>query len=220
MGCALEIGWVNKERGVVSFTWLILVTILFALFQSLSHAPFPFLISYFSHAHPTSLHPPTPPLSFALSSTLLAPSTPSSATFPLQIRLICVPTIFRGCSRTAVARSVCLLEPQVLSPWHSAFSTPPSHPPFVLTPSCGISRWISLLVRIIASAWCETPHWLRGFKPQSEALFSRCRIINRQTSTRAKMFTNYSSGGTSEPASLCLGAKWAFFWLFYSTNWS
>lgn len=55
MGCALEIGWVNKERGAVSFTWLILLTILFALSQSLSHAPF--LILYFYRATPPNITP-------------------------------------------------------------------------------------------------------------------------------------------------------------------
>lgn len=138
MGCALEIGWVNKERGAVSFTWLSLLTVLFALSQSL-------LSSFF-----ISIVPPSPPqhyspVSFALSSTLLALSAPSSAPLPLFLAAFVssVPTIFRDCSRTVVGRSVHLLLTEGL--FFTVFWAL-----YEFMPSCGISRWIFLLVCVIA----------------------------------------------------------------------
>lgn len=177
MGCALEIGWVNKERGAVSFTWLILLTILFALSESLSHAPF--LILYFSHATYTS--PPAPILlshlhSLPLYLLSLCPLFCPFASLSRRIHLICGHYFqSQKCPSAAYWRALS----------HSVFSALS-----VLIPSCGISRFIFLLVRIIAPAWYEILHWLHRFKPQSVALFSWSWFINKQTCTQATMFTN------------------------------
>lgn len=69
--------------------------------------------------------------------------------------------------------------------------------PSVLVPSCGKSRWIFLLVHIIAPAWYEIVHWLHRFKPQSVALFSWFCMINKQTRTTAKCWQIRGSGGKS-----------------------
>lgn len=145
MGCALEIGRVNKERGIVSFTWLIPLTSLFALSHSLSHAPC--LILYFSHATYTSPSPPVPHASFALSSTLLALSAPSSAPLPLFLAALLshlCPLFF---SKAAAAQW--LSEVSVSCRLKSSFSLSPS---VLICQAVAQAGEFFLLVRIIASA--------------------------------------------------------------------
>lgn len=174
MGCDLEIGRVNKEWGVVSFTWLILLTIQLAL----SHAPF--LILYFSHATYTT---PLSPVSFPLSSILLVFSAPSSAFLSQPSHHICAHGFQRLQLHSGCQKCPSPADWRALS--HSVFSVL-----LVLIPSRGISRWIFLLVCIIAQAWYEILHWLHRFKTQSVALCPRSRIINKPTYTLAVMFTN------------------------------
>lgn len=130
MGCALEIGWVNKERGIVSFTWLTPLTSPFALACSLSHNPptSPLLPSFFISLMPPTPSSPFPPASFALSSTLPALSGPSPAPFasplPLHSCLACVPLFpLKDRSRTVVVRSVCLMQT-----WRALLSPPRPQP--------------------------------------------------------------------------------------------
>ena len=117
MGRALEIGRVNKERGIVSFTWLIPLTSLFALLHSLSHAPC--LILYFSHATYTSPFP-----SFLLPPLLsLPPLLPFCSSFsPNSLSHGC-PSFFEDYSRTLLCRMVHPQKTQEVF-FHSVFSAP------------------------------------------------------------------------------------------------
>lgn len=68
-----------------------------------------------------------------------------------------------------------------------------SHTTYELKPSCVISRWISLLVALIASAWYEIRHWLHRFEPQSTALLSwipACNISHRMCTNAKEMCSN------------------------------
>lgn len=147
MGCALEIGRVNKERGIVSFTWLIPLTSPFALSHSLSHAPC--LILYFSHATYTS---PSPPFLLALLHSL--------PLYLLSLPLFCS---FASLSRHTLVSSVPFI-PQRLQPlsgchncpspadWRGFFYTVLSPP--VLVASCGTSSQFSyLFVNCLSMTW-------------------------------------------------------------------
>lgn len=189
MGCALEIGWVNKERRIVSFTWLILLTSLFVL--SLSHAPS--LILYFSHA---KLHPSTPITPHRVlhlqSLPLYLLSLPPLLPLSRHTIVSSVPPHTSSFFFRETTAAQHFLEVSVSCRLKSPVY---AHVFFVLVPNCGMSRWIFLLVHIIAPAWYEMLHWLRHFKPQSAALFSWFCIIIKQTCKHAKK--NRSSAGVS-----------------------
>lgn len=142
---------------------------------------------------PTHPHPSSSLASFALSSTLLALSCPSTAlcfSSPLHSCLIYALYFFPTTAiLTVVVRSVHLLQAQVLL----FFLALCSHTTYELKPSCVISRWISLLVALIASAWYEIRHWLHRFEPQSTALLSwipACNISHRMCTNEKGMCSN------------------------------
>lgn len=174
MGCALEIGWVNKERGIVSFTWLILLTSLFAPSVTLSR---PFAHSLFLSCHlPTLFSPRLICTLFRFAPSLHLPPLPL---FLCPARVSSVPFFemffffHKDLSRTAVVKSVHLLQ-----------SEEPLFPPSASFCACAklwheqVNVFFLSLVHIIGPAWYEMLHWLHRFKPQSAVLFSWFCMIN------------------------------------------
>lgn len=212
LGCALEIGWVNKEPGIVSFTWLILQTSLFALSQSLSHAPT--LILYFSHAtYTTPLPPFAPCLNCALSyfTCSLCPLSCPFQSLSRRCTLISsAPPFFfflsRDHSRTAIVRSVCLLQTEGLFPL-SVFSQPPS----VLFCRAAVrAREFFALVRVIAPSVMWNPALIAPLLSLNQRHCSPATAlsINRHAHTQ-KCLQIQGSGGKNLP--LCVGGVWEMY---------
>lgn len=156
----------------------------------MSHAPS--LIRYFSHVTHTS---PTPPLLLPL---LHSP--------PLYLLSLAPLLPFVSHSHCTLVSSMPFIFFQRLqsSQWLSEVSISCrlkccfflalcSHTTYELKPSCVISRWISLLVALIASAWYEIRYWLHRFEPQSTALLSwipACNISHRMCTNAKEMCSN------------------------------